>query len=106
MDEKNSGRNRPAGTAAAQGRPSPAVPDGDTVQGEGDHDSARRYNADQQQFVASHDVEALARQAAPRSELEAAVLARAEARGGERSKGDAQNDQAPRRRGRFLRRKR
>lgn len=58
-------------------------------QGEGDRESARRYNEDQRQFVGEHDErerERLAREAKPRDAAEAADLKQAEATGRERSK--------------------
>ncbi|HSW09213.1 hypothetical protein [Aquabacterium sp.] len=49
--------------------------------GEGNREAARRYNADQQDFVKSGKAEAAAQRAAPRSDEEAADLARAEREG-------------------------
>lgn len=116
-------------------------------QGEGDRESAKRYNEDQRQFVADNDDkerERLAREAKPQDAAEAADMKQAEAAGRERSKGGDESGQvteqsgttrpaggggeaedrdsadrpnrnrdmpgrdeaAPRRRGRFLRRRR
>ncbi len=58
-------------------------------QGEGDRESAKRYNEDQRQFVADNDDkerERLAREAKPRDAAEAADMKQAEAAGRERSK--------------------
>jgi hypothetical protein len=107
MNDKTIRRVRPSATEeAAPSTPHVPLPSSVALQGEGDYESARRYNAEQQKFVAEHDMNALADAAAPSSEEEAASMARAEERGRERSKGDSPGDQVPRRRGRFLRRKR
>jgi hypothetical protein len=58
-------------------------------QGEGDRESAKRYNDDQRQFVSENDErerERLAREARPRDSAEAADMKQAEATGRERSK--------------------
>ncbi len=51
---------------------------GKQVQGEGDYESARRFDADERRFVDSADIPELARRAAPRSKEEAAKLKEAE----------------------------
>lgn len=65
-------------------------------QGEGDRESAKRYNEDQRQFVGENDErerERLAREAKPRDAAEAADLKQAEATGRERSRaGDESGD--------------
>ncbi len=66
--------------------PSPApdapVPDAAaTLQGEGDYDAARRHRESVEAFVASGQVEAAARAAAPDSAQEAQDLQQAEAEG-------------------------
>lgn len=48
------------------------------VQGEGDYESARKFDDDERNFVKSADVSDLARQAAPRSKDEAAKMKEAE----------------------------
>ncbi len=48
------------------------------VQGEGDYESARKYDADTRNFVKSADVSDLAHRAAPASKEEAAKLKQAE----------------------------
>jgi hypothetical protein len=58
----------------------------DEMQGEGNYDAAREYNAEQQEFVASGKVPAAARAAAPKSEAEQAEMLEAERRGKERAK--------------------
>jgi len=54
---------------------------GNGVQGEGDYQAARRYQADVERYVQGADIEGAARAAAPRSEEEARELAAAEAAG-------------------------
>lgn len=56
------------------------------VQGEGDYEATRRYDQDVQHFVATADIEAAARAAAPRNADEAAEMAAAEAAGRRRAK--------------------
>jgi hypothetical protein len=64
-------------------------PQGDgALQGEGDYRAARRYREETTEFVSRADVEALAREAAPGSAMEARDLALAEERARDRSKGD------------------
>lgn len=53
----------------------------DSVQGEGDYSSDRRYRERTEQFLKSADVDDLARTAAPRSKAEADEMARAEREG-------------------------
>jgi hypothetical protein len=65
-------------------------------QGEGDRESAKRYNEDQRQFVGEHDEqqrERLAREAKPRDAAEAADLKQAEAIGRQRSKAGDESGQ-------------
>jgi hypothetical protein len=57
------------------------------VQGEGDYRSARRHRRDLEQFVAKNDIEALARDAAPKSDLEHREMLAAEQKGRARIKG-------------------
>jgi hypothetical protein len=72
------------------------------VQGEGDYESARRFDADARRFLDSADVPELARRAAPRSKEEAAQLKEAEAvgrshavGGKEEAAGSATDTQSP-----------
>jgi len=58
----------------------------DEIQGEGNYDAAREYNAEQQEFVASGKVPGAARAAAPKSEAEQAEMLEAERIGKERAK--------------------
>jgi hypothetical protein len=58
------------------------------VQGEGDYESARRYESDVKEFVARGEVSAAARSAAPRDRQEESELIAAEAAGLARSRGD------------------
>jgi hypothetical protein len=57
------------------------------VQGEGDYRSARRHRRDVEEFVAEKDIDALARDAAPRSEGEHREMLEAERKGRARAKG-------------------
>ena len=54
---------------------------GSKVQGEGDYESARKFDNDERNFVKSADVTELARRAAPTSKEEAAKLKEAEEAG-------------------------
>lgn len=55
-------------------------------QGEGDRESARRYNEDSQEFVETRDEEKLAREAEPQGESEAAELEEAREEGAARAR--------------------
>jgi len=60
------------------------------IQGEGDYRSARRHRRDVEEFVAKNDekdIEELARDAAPRSEVEKREMLEAERAGRARAKG-------------------
>ncbi len=48
------------------------------IQGEGDYESTRRFDNDEQRFLKTADVPDLARKAAPKSKDEAAELKKAE----------------------------
>jgi len=54
--------------------------------GEGDYEATRRYRKRTEKFIAQHDVEKVARQAAPHSKSEARDMRDAEARGRARAK--------------------
>jgi hypothetical protein len=56
------------------------------IQGEGDYDSARKFNADETAFVKSGRVDQAARDAEPKSPGEAEDMARAEEAGRRRAK--------------------
>lgn len=58
------------------------------VQGEGDYVATRRYRKRTEEYVKSHDVEKVAKRAAPRSRAEAEGMAAAEAAGKRRAKGE------------------
>lgn len=58
------------------------------VQGEGDYESAKKFDDDEAAFVKSGRVDQAARDAQPKSPAEAAELARAEQAGKSRSKGE------------------
>jgi hypothetical protein len=74
-----SGPRRPAAARSV-------APNGNGIQGEGDYEAARRYQADVGHYVRSADIEGAARAAAPRTEDEARELAEAEAAGRRRAK--------------------
>jgi len=63
-----------------------AASNGNGVQGEGDYQATRRYQADVGNYVRSANIERAARAAAPRNEDEARELAEAEAAGRQRAK--------------------
>jgi hypothetical protein len=60
--------------------------DSDPMQGEGNYDAAREYNAEQQEFVASGKVKEAARAAEPKTEAERREMLEAERLGKERAK--------------------
>ncbi len=62
------------------------------VQGEGDYDSARRYDKDTEKFLKGADVQDLARRAAPQSKEEADELKKAEEIGRSHRKDPAGSD--------------
>ena len=68
------------------GRARASASNGNGVQGEGDYQAARRYEADVGNFVRSANIERAARAAAPQNEDEARELAEAEAAGRQRAK--------------------
>ncbi len=61
-------------------------PPGSKVQGEGDYEAARRHRGKLKSFIATHDVEKVARAAAPKSSAEARSMEKAEASGKARSR--------------------
>ena len=65
------------------------------VQGEGDYESARRYQRDVTRFVDEHDTEELAREAEPESEDQALEMQEAERKGRARSKARPRDDTMP-----------
>ncbi|MGY4828804.1 hypothetical protein ACVNIS_09525 [Sphaerotilaceae bacterium SBD11-9] len=62
------------------------------VQGEGDHEAARRYDKAAQDFAQSGKVADAARKAKPRADREAADMLEAERIGRSRSKGEYRGD--------------
>ena len=58
------------------------------IQGEGDYDSAKKFDDDEAAFVKSGRVEQAARDTPPKSQAEADDLAKAEEIGKSRSKGE------------------
>jgi hypothetical protein len=56
------------------------------IQGEGDYAATRRYRRGTERFVATHDIERAAREAAPKNASEARDMAAAEAAGRERAR--------------------
>lgn len=63
------------------------------VQGEGDYDSARKYNADTREFIDSGRVEQAARDAAPRNADERQAMRKAEEEGRSHAKGQGKSGQ-------------
>ena len=61
--------------------------EGDDVQGEGDYEAARRFDKASAEFVKSHDVDKLARSAAPKSPEDAQSMREAEEEGRRHSHG-------------------
>lgn len=57
------------------------------VQGEGDYRAARRHRRKVEQFIATSDTDALAREAAPNSEAEQQEMLEAERKGRDKAKG-------------------
>jgi len=64
----------------------------DGIQGEGDYEAARRFDKASAEFVKSHDVEGLARSAAPRSPAEEQSMREAEEQGRSHSHGEDEKD--------------
>jgi hypothetical protein len=62
------------------------------VQGEGDYEAARRHRESATGFAGSHDIEAEARDAAPRTPEDARALLEAERLGRERTRGEDRRD--------------
>ena len=63
-------------------------PEGEGVQGEGDYESARRYDHHLKKYLDQADVERAARNAAPRTEEEAEDLEAAEDEGRSHARGE------------------
>lgn len=63
------------------------------VQGEGDYDSAKKYNADTRDFIDSGRVEQAARDAAPRNADERQSMRKAEEEGRSHAKGQGKYGQ-------------
>jgi hypothetical protein len=59
-----------------------------TIQGEGDYDSAKKYDEQTRAFAESGKVEEAAKAAAPRNAQEKEAMRKAEAEGRSRAKGD------------------
>jgi hypothetical protein len=66
------------------------------IQGEGDYESARKYDDDTREFLKSADVTDLARRAAPGSKAEAAELKKAEQVGRSHAIGGREAESWPR----------
>lgn len=64
-----------------------------TIQGEGDYDSARKYNAQTKAFAQSGKAEQAAREAAPRTDQEQDEMRKAEAEGRSHAKGQGNVNQ-------------
>jgi hypothetical protein len=65
------------------------------VQGEGDYDSAKRFDDDEAKFAKSGRVDKAARDAEPKSKAEADEMKKAEERGRSRSKGEDPSARKP-----------
>ena len=63
-----------------------------TVQGEGDYQSARRFNEKERNFVGSHDTDELAEKATPENAEQAAEMEKAEREGNARGHSDPNDD--------------
>jgi hypothetical protein len=85
MVTQKKSRTTPARSGAKKSASSPAKEDqartDSKVQGEGDYESARKFDKDERDFVESHDTEELAREAAPKDAAEEAALDEAERKG-------------------------
>ena len=69
------------------------------VQGEGDYESAKKFDDDEAAFVKSGRVDKAARDAEPKSQAEADEMKRAEEAGKNRSKGEDTSTRKPASRG-------
>ena len=65
------------------------------VQGEGDYDSARKFDDDEAAFAKSGRVDQAARDAEPKSQAEADGMKKAEEAGKSRSKGEDASSRKP-----------
>jgi hypothetical protein len=72
-----------------------AAGQGDALQGEGNYEAARRYDAAQKRFVDAGRVDEAAEQAAPKSEAEADALRRAEEAGRSHAKDEDPDVERP-----------
>ncbi len=75
-------------TSQSKDQPATSSPDLSKIKGEGDYESARRYNEATKQFVEDDKVRDAVKNAAPHSAQEAKELEAAEQKGLERSKGE------------------
>jgi hypothetical protein len=78
----------PATPAADKAKPANADQAKRDLQGEGNYDATREFNAAERKFVASGKVAEAARAAAPKNEAERRSMADAEAKGRSHSKGE------------------
>ena len=81
--------------ASQAGKPTEGDGVGDGVQGEGDYEAARRFDKAAAEFVKSHDVDKLARDAAPKSPADAESMREAEEQGRRHSHGGDEKDITP-----------
>jgi len=65
------------------------------VQGEGDYESAKKFDDEESAFAKSGRVDQAARDAEPRSKAEAAEMSKAEEAGKSRSKGEDASSRKP-----------
>lgn len=68
------------------------TPEQGNVQGEGDYQSARRFNDKERTFVRSHDTDELAEKATPENAEQASEMERAEREGKARGHPDPQDE--------------
>jgi hypothetical protein len=78
----------PRGAATERGN----ATDRGKLQGEGDYDAARRHRDSASEYASSHDIEAEARAAAPKTPGDASALLEAERQGRARARGEDRRD--------------
>ena len=88
----NQARDKGSPASSAANR---AAGQGEALQGEGNHEAARRYDEAQKRFVDAGRVDEAAEQAAPKSEAEADALRRAEEAGRSHAKDEDPDVERP-----------
>lgn len=94
IDDKTGGTQVARQSSKVSAAKAPVVPADShaTVQGEGDYEAARRHRESATGFVRSHDIEAEAREAAPRTPDDARAMLEAERKGRARTRGEDRRD--------------